>query len=278
MVVLPASRAFALVKIDPVVLFAICDAYMRRAEKQERVIGTLLGTHSDGVIDVKDSYVVPHNESSDQVAVDIVHHKTMFELSQRVSSTYAIVGWFSTGANVTSSDALIQDFYGQHAAHPIHLVVDTTLVNKKFDIKAYVSRALSLGDKVLATEFVELPCEVLLGDVERVGVDLLAPGTSAKPLADSDNLQTSLGRLQELISRASAYVDDVVAGRKVGDPAVGRYLADTLAVVPHFKREDFERLFNDNVQDVLLVQYLADLMRSQLALSEKLGTSALPIL
>lgn len=61
------------VKIQPVVLLQICDAYIRRNEKQERVIGTLLGnTSADGVVEVKSCYVVPHNESADQVSRGIV--------------------------------------------------------------------------------------------------------------------------------------------------------------------------------------------------------------
>jgi len=60
-----------------------------------------------------------------------------------------------------------------HAPKPpppqIHLVVDTGLTGDHVDVKAYASRGLSLGDKALATEFVELPCEVLMGEVERVG-------------------------------------------------------------------------------------------------------------
>lgn len=38
------------------------------------------------------------------------------------------------------------------------------------------------------------------------------------------------------------------AGKVAGDPSLGRYLADTLAVVPHFAKADFEKLFNDSVQ------------------------------
>jgi hypothetical protein len=57
------------VKIQPVVLLQICDAFIRRNEKQERVIGTLLGnTSADGVVEVKSCYVVPHTESDDQVS------------------------------------------------------------------------------------------------------------------------------------------------------------------------------------------------------------------
>ncbi len=55
------------VQVHPVVLLAICDAYIRRNDKQERVIGTLMGSVSDGLVSVQRCYVVPHNESADQV-------------------------------------------------------------------------------------------------------------------------------------------------------------------------------------------------------------------
>ena len=55
------------VQLHPVVLFSICDGYVRRSEKQDRVIGTLLGTVSDGVVEIKNCYIVPHNESAEQV-------------------------------------------------------------------------------------------------------------------------------------------------------------------------------------------------------------------
>jgi translation initiation factor 3 subunit F len=70
----------------------------------------------------------------------------------------------------------------------------------------------------------------------------------------------------------------VQAGRKEGDAAIGRYLADTLAVVPHLEVSDFERMFNEGVQDSLLLSYFAHLVRSQVSLAERLGTQALPLL
>ncbi len=54
-------------RVHPVVLFTITDAFIRRNDGQERVIGTLLGTVSDGVVEVKNCYAVPHSESNDQV-------------------------------------------------------------------------------------------------------------------------------------------------------------------------------------------------------------------
>jgi hypothetical protein len=48
--------------------------------------------------------------------------------------------------------------------------------------------------------------------------------------------------------------------------------------VPALAPADFEALFNEGVQDQLLLSYFAHLVRSQLSLAERLGTHALPLL
>jgi translation initiation factor 3 subunit F len=64
---LPSFGSNLSVRIHPVALFAICDGYIRRNEKQDRVIGTLLGSVTDGVVEVKNCFIVPYSESSEQV-------------------------------------------------------------------------------------------------------------------------------------------------------------------------------------------------------------------
>lgn len=65
---LPISGSNINVKVHPVVLLQICDSYIRRGEKQDRVIGTLLGTVSEGTVNVSRCFVVPHTETMDQVS------------------------------------------------------------------------------------------------------------------------------------------------------------------------------------------------------------------
>ena len=60
----PASIS---VRVQPVVLLNICDTYIRRNKDQTRVIGTLLGSVAEGIVDVKNCYAVPYNENLDQV-------------------------------------------------------------------------------------------------------------------------------------------------------------------------------------------------------------------
>lgn len=68
------------------------------------------------------------------------------------------------------------------------------------------------------------------------------------------------------------------SGKRSGDAALGRYLADTLAAVPRLGQAEFERLFNDSMQDSLMVTYLANLMRAQVGFMHGLLASAFCLL
>jgi translation initiation factor 3 subunit F len=71
--------------VEAVVVFTICDSFVRRPDQAERVIGTLLGSVlPDGTVHVRNSYVVPHSESADQVATPPL--TPQFQLGQKFYS------------------------------------------------------------------------------------------------------------------------------------------------------------------------------------------------
>ncbi|ERN04207.1 eukaryotic translation initiation factor 3 subunit F [Amborella trichopoda] len=262
-------------KIHPIVLFNICDSFLRRQDQAERVIGTLLGSISaDGTVDIRNSYCVPHNESSDQVAVDIEYHHSMLVSHQRVNPKEVIVGWYSTGSGVSGGSALIHEFYSREVANPVHLTVDTGFSSGEASIKAYVGVNLSVGDRQLAAQFQEVPLDLRMLEAERVGFDILKKTTVDKLPNDLEGVEASMERLIVLIDEVYKYVDDVVEGRIPTDNSIGKYLADTVASIPRMSPAAFDKLFNDSLQDLLLVLYLGSLTRTQLGLAEKLNTAA----
>mmetsp|Transcript_42518 Transcript_42518/g.51632 ORF Transcript_42518/g.51632 Transcript_42518/m.51632 type:complete len:286 (-) Transcript_42518:298-1155(-) len=271
---MPGSLTGSVARVHPVVLFNICDSYIRRNEGQERVIGTLLGSIGENGIEVKNSYAVPHNESQGQVAVDIEFHRTMFELHHRVNPKEVIVGWYSTGDGVGSIDALIQDFYGRDCANPLHLTVDTQMVDETLSIKAYLSNTVTLGDKPLATAFHQIQVDTRMAEADRIGVQMLKERNTETLPSDIDGLQVSVKRLQGMLGEVTEYVDAVLEEKAPANKTIGRYLMDTLAAVPRLGEEQFVKLFNDSVQDVLLVMYLANMTKTQLMLADKLSTNA----
>jgi translation initiation factor 3 subunit F len=54
------------------------------------------------------------------------------------------------------------------------------------------------------------------------------------------------------------------------DNEIGRKLMHSVSALPKIDPASLEKMFNNNLQDLLLVVYLANLTRTQLALSEKL--------
>ncbi|KAH1045436.1 hypothetical protein J1N35_036220 [Gossypium stocksii] len=262
-------------KVHPLVIFNICDCYVRRPDQAERVIGTLLGSVlPDGTVDIRNSYAVPHTESAEQVALDIEYHHNMLVSHQKVNPKEVIVGWYSTGLGVTGGSALIHDFYSREVPNPIHLTVDTGFRNGEGTVKAFVSVNLALGDRQLAAQFQEIPLDLCMVEAERVGFDILKKTAVDKLPNDLEGMEVTMGRLLALIDDVYKYVDDVVEGRVPADNNIGRFIAETVASLPKLSPPAFDKLMNDSLQDQLLLLYLSSITRTQLGLAEKLNTAA----
>ncbi|KAF8397327.1 hypothetical protein HHK36_016240 [Tetracentron sinense] len=270
----PSSASLS-AKVHPVVIFNICDCYVRRPDQAERVIGTLLGSISpDGTVDIRNSFAVPHNESSDQVALDIDYHHNMLLSHQKVNPKEVIVGWYSTGFGVSAGSALFHEFYSREVSNPVHLTVDTGFNNGEATVKAFVSVNLSLGDRQIAAQFQEIPLDLRMIEAGRVGFDILKTTMVDKLPNDLEGMEASMERLLALIDDVSKYVDDVVERRVAPDNSIGRFISDTIASVPKISPPAFDKLVNDSLQDHLLLLYLSSITRTQLSLAEKLNTAA----
>jgi len=266
------------VKVHPVVIFNILEHFIRRNPEQDRVVGTLLGVNVDGTIEIRNSFPVPHLEG-DQVAVDMEFHRHMCDLHQRTAPKEVIVGWYATGLDITENSVIIHEFYSNASATTaVHLLVDTALTNDTLGIRAYTGTNLSFGDKNLGAYFQPVSFELLSLDVDKVGFEVLSQtksDTVASLLSDLANLQGSIGKLLELIDTVLTYVEKVRDGEIKADNAIGRFLAKTASVLPKFDGETLDKILNNNIQDLLMVVYLANLTRSQIAVAEKLQKTVL---
>jgi len=119
--------------------------------------------------------------------------------------------------------------------------------------------------------------KLLISDAEQIGLDVLK-GNSNKitgegqlqTQGDIEGLEASILQTQELLTVVSSYIEDVQAGKVEGNIEVGRILADTMAAVPMLKPGVFEKTFHNGLQDLLMVSYLAQMTRTQLALAERI--------
>lgn len=267
-------------------------------------------------MEVTNCFAVPHAERDEEVAIGKDFNRQMLALHYRANRNETVVGWYATAFPQTQEDnaadphssnrclantsSLIHEFYTGECEDsvmdsPIHLVVDTSLVNDAIALKGYISSAVTLNGEPLANMFHEVRLLLKSSESERIVMDemIKAMGgasstTAATPtdstfakegkdnneekIADNTNpLQVSLEKLLEMLDIASEYVGNVVSGKLTADDAVGNEIADTLSSIPRIRPEVFDKMFNESMQDMLMVSYLSNITRTQLKIADKLN-------
>ncbi|KAK6351693.1 hypothetical protein TWF718_004843 [Orbilia javanica] len=293
-------------------LFAILDHSLRRSPDQERVIGTLLGVRSEdgSEIEIRNCFAVGHNESQEQVEVDMDYHKQMYNLHLKANPKEVLVGWYATSPELNTFSALIQNFYasngdGTHPHPAVHLTVSSN-PGKDITCRTYISSSVGTTADRAADSclFVPVPYEIKYADTERNALESLslgkaAPDRQVSNIVDIHSLEAGIIELLEMVNRVSNYVSQVLVGDYFATPcrkraltyclqagetppsvAIGQALLNTLNLAPKVDAPELEKLFNTHLQDVLLVSYLANTIRTQIDLSNKLasavGTIAAP--
>ncbi|KAL7315802.1 hypothetical protein PS15m_004975 [Mucor circinelloides] len=276
----PHQRAFT-TTTSPVVLFSVLDHFLRRDDSQQKVIGALLGVRSQDGSEVEIRNVMPliYTLEEENVVLDKEHYRNMYELHQRVNPEEIILGWYTAGADLSPSCTPVHSFFAEDVApfQPIHVTIDTDALVKTSDmgLRAYASAPVGFSTNPGDCLFLPVPCEVKYLDAERSGLDMLASAKSnesrsAPLISDMDHLEIAITKLQEMLERISKYVDSVVDGSVAPNNAIGRYIMDTVSVVPKIDSTSFEKMFNSHLQDLLMVVYLANMTRTQLSVAERL--------
>ena len=194
----------------------------------------------------------------------------MLELNTRCTPKDVLVGWYSTGSVIVTTDSPLHEFFARECTHPLHLAVDTGLLEPGKAVRAWVGSPVSLKESVVGTSFTPVAVTFAYSAAERVGLPLLTTTTPEPLPSDVAGLTGALGRLHALLSLGAEYAQAVVDGKVAPDPRLGRLLAEAVAAVPRMAPGAMSGLLSDGVQDVLLVMYLSNLTRTQLQLSDTL--------
>nr|XP_045759471.1 eukaryotic translation initiation factor 3 subunit F-like [Mirounga angustirostris] len=120
--------------------------------------------------------------------------------------------------------------------------------------------------------FTPLTVKYAYYDTERIGVDLIMKTyfSPNRVIGLSSDLQQVGGASARIRDALSTVLQDVLSGKVSADNTVGHFLMSLVNQVPKIVPDDFETMLNSNINDLLMVTYLANLMQSQIALNEKL--------
>lgn len=272
-------------------LFSILDHSARRPPDQSRVIGTLLGTRSDtdeAQVTIHSAFAVGHTETTDQVEVDMEYQKSMLALHLRASPKEILVGWYATSSELNTFSALIQNHYGSQGegTYPypaIHVTVSSD-PGHEIEIRTYISAPVGVTPERAADSaaFIPVPYTIAFSDSDRAGLDVLQSAKDAESrtttvVTEIEALERSIEETISMLDRVAKYVENVIEEEEEPSTALGQFLLNTLALAPKVEPADVERDFNNHIQDVLTVSYLANTIRTQMDLSNRLATAQLTI-
>ncbi|KAK4241335.1 hypothetical protein C8A03DRAFT_41276 [Achaetomium macrosporum] len=286
-----AGSAPLTVNIQPQAVFSVIDHAVRRDirdTQSTRVIGALVGTRSEdgSEVEVRSTFAIPHTENEDQVEVDVEYQKNMLALTLRASPRETLLGWYTTSHELNSFSALIQNFFASPETgtfpHPaVHLTISTE-PGAPIETKTYISAPVAVSPDRAAESclFVEVPHKLLFSDAERAALGVVSAAAetetrSAPVISDIESLAQALESVSDLLDRVSNYVGEVLDEERDGSHALGQYLMNALSLAPKVSSTQIEHDFNNHIQDVLMVSYLANTIRTQIDLAQRLATAPL---
>lgn len=285
------SLSAVTVNIQPQVILSVLDHAVRRDTRDTqspRVIGALVGVRSeDGTeVEVRSCFAIPHTENEDQVEVDVDYQKNMLALTLKASPRESLLGWYTTSLELNSFSALIQNFFASPETgtfpHPaVHLTISTD-PGATIDTRCYISAPVAVNAESAASSclFIQVPHKVLYGDSERAALEAISAAkdteTRSAPLvSDVEALARSLQSTVGMLDSVSDWINRVLDEEDEPNNALGQFLMNTLSLTPKVDAGQIDRDFNNHIQDVLMVAYLANTIRTQIELSQRLATSPL---
>lgn len=278
-------------KSVPQAILSILDHAVRRDIRESqspRVIGALVGIRSeDGTeVEVRSCFAIPHTETEDQVEVDVEYQKNMLALTLKAAPREALLGWYTTSHELNSFSALIQNFFASPDTgtfpHPaVHLTISTE-PGADIESRCYISAPVAVNAERAAEScmFIQVPHKLLYGDADRSALEAIASAAdsdsrTAPLMSDIEGLSRSVAQTIDLLDRVSIWVNNILDEDEQPNHALGQSLMNALSLAPKVDPSQIEHDFNNHVQDVLMVSYLANTIRTQIDLSQRLATANL---
>lgn len=230
----------------------------------------------------------------------------MLSLHLKANPREVLVGWYATSPVLNTFSALIQNFYASAETgtfpHPaVHLTISTK-PGEDIQVRTYISSPVGITPDRAADSclFLPVPYEIRYSDAEKSGLETIAsakndPSRTTAIMTDVYALEKAIINVLDMLQRVSVYVSgiigalneaeddpattspEVAAAKSPATTAIGKFLLNTLSLAPKVSAEEVERMFNTHVQDVLLVSYLANTIRTQIDLGNRLAGVSLPV-
>jgi 26S proteasome regulatory subunit N8 len=222
---------------------------------------------------------VPFEEDAKDSSIWFLDHNYLEQLHtmfKKVNARENIIGWYSTGVKVRSSDLEINELFRKYIANPILVVIDpvggtATLglptksyvaVDEVAESRDGVARSQRtfrhIGSSLGALEAEEVGVEHLLRDIRRLSTATLGQAVEARVAA--------LRSLDAQLAELRRYVADVREGRLPLSQRIVAQLQHAFNLAPAVNQPALAAAFASSTNDALLAIYTASLTRAIISL------------
>lgn len=239
-------------------------------------------------VEVRNCFAIPHTESEEQVEVDVEYQKNMLALQLKANPREVLLGWYTTSLELNNFSALIQNFFASPETgtfpHPaVHLTISTE-AGQQLDARTYISAPVGVNPERAQESclFIPVPHEIRYSEAEKSGLELISSAKDnenrvAPVVGDIEGLERAIEHTIDLLERVSEYVSSVLDEEREPNNALGQFLMNALSIAPKVDLADIERDFNNHIQDILVVSYLTNTIRTQIDLSQRLATATITL-
>jgi 26S proteasome regulatory subunit N8 len=277
------SRTPNSVVVHPLVLLGVVDHYNRVCkDTNKRAVGVLLGSVSQGRVSCTNSFAVPFEEEEQDSSVWFLDHnflESMWAMFRKVNAREHIVGWYSTGPKIRPADLDVNELFRRYCSNPVLVIVDVEPKEDSIPTQAYISVEDPIEDNKLkdgrgsrVRTFRHLPSELGAADAEQVGIGHLLRDVKDATIATlSDDLKSKILSLKSLESRLKdieTYLKSVVDGELPLNHEILNTIQEIFNILPTLFTPQVMNAFLVETNDIMLVLYLASLIRSVIALND----------
>jgi hypothetical protein len=270
-------------QVHPITIFEVLDHHRRRKD-QKRVFGLLVGRKRRRLVEVTGALNILVRIEEETENVDIKYLNKMIELHRMACPRDEIVGLYTTWHAPDYWFAKVHEKIGDKitfGSNALYLVVGTGDSENKIRITGYTSKTM-FG----ICRYVAAPVKLKGSEGENLGVWSLMNCPEADIEKNKDPNLDKLSRsyklwkskevvaaemqdIEEALSQFRDYVKDQSQRRE----DVGWDLAAALSEVPCIPEKEFESMISGSIQDLLMIDFLAKLIKVYVNLAAKIQTN-----
>ena len=289
-----SSSSFSQVVVHPLVLLSVVDHFKRVDDEDEeededdeeeddqrrkRVVGVLLGSVTNGRLDVTSSFAVPFEEDPADASIWFLDHayaEQMYRMHSRIHAKEKVVGWYSTGPKIRENDLDIGELFEKYCADPVLVIVNLSPTADDAPTRAYravldVKEDGTMTQKEQKT-YEHVSCTIEASDPEAIGVEHLLrdvkDATVSTLTTQVKEKARALRGLETRLKEIKKYMELVLNDQLPVNQEILGELQNAFNGLPNLNLESYVKAFAVETNDAQLVIYLGSLIRTVVALHD----------